>query len=394
VARLGAHRLVENRRQVEQWEREALRSLREGQVRPALTAYAAHGRLHLGDREELVGRMVNDSWTARAEGEAVMQASTWRDVLELNERARDRLVKAGELERGGLDVRGVAIGVGDQAIVLRNAPTLGVINGTLGIVTAVDRDRGDLILRTIEPDSRDVRLPASYWNAKGRRRLSLAYCRTIHKAHGATYRGESFTLAGDDTIHMEAVHVALSRGTRANTLYYAGEPPPHEDRAAAAVAEPEFERLVAAAGRSRAQAMALDLLDAPAPMTEAQVATLARRGVVPVSSLSQVQASLLSTRRRRAHAANRPRTNRECPAGPRRTDAVDVRLEVLETAARDGHRLSRAMAGELAALRSAQSAAARARQRERREAWIRQADPAANVPTAPVSRSSPRRIGL
>jgi len=76
VARLGAHRLLENRRQVEAWEREALGDLREGRVRPAMTAYAAHGRLHLGDREELVQTMVDDWWDARAGGEAVMQASS------------------------------------------------------------------------------------------------------------------------------------------------------------------------------------------------------------------------------------------------------------------------------------------------------------------------------
>jgi hypothetical protein len=67
-------------------------------------------------------RMVDDWWTARSEGKAVMQASTWRDVLELNEKARERLVAAGEVEREGLDVRGVKIGVGDQVIVLRNDP--------------------------------------------------------------------------------------------------------------------------------------------------------------------------------------------------------------------------------------------------------------------------------
>jgi hypothetical protein len=72
----------------------------------------------------------------------------------------------------------------------------------------------------------------------------LAYCRTIHKAQGSTYHGQSFTLAGDDTIHLEAVHVAMSRGTRANTLYYIGQPPPDEDHHAAEVAEPEFESLV------------------------------------------------------------------------------------------------------------------------------------------------------
>src|SRR5262249_52520745 len=110
---------------------------------------------------------------------------------------------------------------------------------------------------------------------------------------GATYRGESFTLAGDDTIHLEAVHVALSRGTRANTLYYAGEPPPDEDHHTAEGAEPAFEGLVAAAGRSRAQGMARGQLDHPPPMTEAQVATLARRGVAPERNLSWVQASVL-----------------------------------------------------------------------------------------------------
>ncbi len=158
-----------------------------------------------------------------------MQASNWRDVHELNERARERLVEAGQVERDGLDVRGVTIGIGDQVMVHRNSPALGVVNGTLGTVTAVDHQRGDLFVQTIEPEPQTVRLPAWFWKANGRRRLTLAYCRTIYKAQGATYRGESFTLAGDDTIHLEAVHVALSRGTEANHLYYMGEPPPDED---------------------------------------------------------------------------------------------------------------------------------------------------------------------
>jgi hypothetical protein len=41
AARLGAHRLPENRRQVERWERDALHDLREGRVRAAMTAYVA-----------------------------------------------------------------------------------------------------------------------------------------------------------------------------------------------------------------------------------------------------------------------------------------------------------------------------------------------------------------
>ena len=83
----------------------------------------------------------------------------------------------------------------DQVMVLRNSPGLGVINGTTGTVTAIDRQRGELLVQTAEAEPRSVRLPASFWNAKGRRRVVLAYCRTIHKAQGATYMGASFTLA-------------------------------------------------------------------------------------------------------------------------------------------------------------------------------------------------------
>jgi ATP-dependent exoDNAse (exonuclease V) alpha subunit len=150
--------------------------------------------------------------------------------------------------------------VGDQVMVLRNAPALGVINGTMATVTAIDRKRGDVVIRTAEAEPRTVRLPARFWKAKGTRRLVLSYCRTIHKAQGSTYRGSSFTLAGDDTIHLEATHVALSRATEANYLYYSGEPPPHEDHVCAEVEEPQFAGLVAAVKRSRAQVMALDLL--------------------------------------------------------------------------------------------------------------------------------------
>jgi conjugative relaxase-like TrwC/TraI family protein len=434
VARLGAHRLLENRRQVEQWERDALRHLRDGRVRPAMTAYAAHGQLHMGDHEDLVTIMVDDWWAARGKGEAVMQASRWSDVHELNERARGRLVEAGLVEREGLDVRGVTVGIGDQVMVLRNAWALGVINGTLGTVTAIDRDRGDLFVQTAELEPRVVRLPASFWNAKGRRRVVLAYCRTIHKAQGSTYRGASFTLAGDDTIHLEATHVALSRGTEANHLYYMGEPPPDEDHHAPEVVAPDFDRLVVAVERSHAQVMALDILQGlatgpggsdgsaghwtEAPMTEAQVATLARHGVVPERDLTWVQASLLIDDATGAppgkQAATWLRENGASPeeaaeiiqrggrdlhaqSGDRPANAVAVRLEVLEAASREGRGSSGGEGREQEALERSQVDAVRSRQRRRRQAWAQRgpgtdspAVAAAAANRAPLGRSPPR----
>ena len=424
VARMGAHRLLENRRQVERWECEALRDLRGGRVRAAMTAYAARGRLHIGDREGLIRSMVEDWWAARMSGEAVMQASGWRDVLELNERARERLVDAGLVERDGLDVRGVTVGVGDQVTVLRNAPPLGVINGTMGTVTAIDRERGDLFVQTIESEPQSVRLPAAFWNAKGRRPVALAYCRTIHRAQGSTCRGMSFTLASDDTIHLEAMHVALSRATQANHLYYMGEPPPDEDHHAVEVERAEFEGLVAAASRSRAQVMALDLLEGlaaspngggsdgrctEAPMTEAQVAILARRGVVPNGELTWVEASLhideatgapLGEKARTwllengasaeeaAEAIDRAEKGLRSARGDGGSDAAAVRLEVLDGEAGRGRRLSGGEAREREALRRREGETARDRQRQRRQAWARQSQSVENVSDAMKRRTA------
>jgi ATP-dependent exoDNAse (exonuclease V) alpha subunit len=128
-------------------------------------SYAARGRLHLGEREELMRQMVDDWWTARANGEAVMQASSWRDVVELNEWARERLDEAGVVEREGLEVGGVTVSVGDHMMVLRNAPALGIINGTMGTVTAIDRDNDEIVLEREGPAPDCAR-----------------YCRTIHIA--------------------------------------------------------------------------------------------------------------------------------------------------------------------------------------------------------------------
>ncbi|TMC03767.1 MAG: hypothetical protein E6J41_26575, partial [Chloroflexi bacterium] len=430
VARLGAHVLLENRRQVQPWEREALRNLRDGRVRQAMTAYAAHNRLHMGEHGDLLDRMVDDWWAARPQGEAVMQASRWADVLALNERARERMVGARLVEAEGLDVRGQTIGVGDQVMVLRNAPTLGVINGTWGTITDVDRERGDLVMRTAEAEPRTVRLPASFWSAKGRRRVVLAYCRTIHKAQGSTYRGSSFTLAGDDTIHFEATHVALSRATVANHLYYSGEPQPDEDHHSPEIAAPAFDGLVAAVERSRAQVMALDLLAgqigahggaapsvgaagqgirlAELPMTEKQVAVLARRDALPDRDLTWVQASLLIdtalgtprgtqatkwlrekgvSRENAANIIERAEQELRTPSQDAGSEAVEARLETLEAAAPR----SSGARSELAVLRRQGADSAADRMRRRRLAWAQQSRPA-DAPRAAAPENPSRKI--
>jgi len=144
-------------------------------------------------------------------------------------------------------------------------------------------------------------------------------------------------------------------------------------------------------------------------MTEAQVATLARHGVVPERDLTWVQASLLidgaigaprgrqATAWLRQHGASpdeaasiveRAEKDLRTPAQRRPADAVDVRLEVLDAAASGGRRLSGGEAMEREALRHWQASAARARLRQRRQAWAQRAP---ELDAAAAHRAAPGR---
>ena len=79
-----------------------------------------------------------------------------------------------------LVVTGRGFAVGDEILTSRNDYRLGVLNGTRGVITDIDYNRGELRINT---DGRDVVLPPSYV-ATGH--LTHAYAVTIHKAQGLT----------------------------------------------------------------------------------------------------------------------------------------------------------------------------------------------------------------
>ena len=153
--RLPAIELVENHRQRDVWQRDALDALRDGDPTGAVTTYDDHGALVVGrtadeTREQLVG----DWWQAVAEHgtEAVMVAASLRDIDDLNCRARILLDEAGELTGRPLEAAGREYRVGDRILCLRNHPRLGVLNGTRGTVTEVDR--GARVLTFVRDDTR------------------------------------------------------------------------------------------------------------------------------------------------------------------------------------------------------------------------------------------------
>ncbi len=211
--RLDASLLSVNRRQQEAWERDALADLRGGNTDTAFDAYVRHGRVKTGapgaDPRE---QMVDDWYTARGAGSAVMLGSTRAEVDGLNRLARIRLQTDGTISADQVTLAGVSFADGDLVVALRNDRRLGVLNGTRCVVEHIDLDKKVIRCRT--DDHNMVALPFEY--AAGGH-LGHGYAMTVHKAQGATY-DHCLVLAGDQ-LTTEAAYTALSRGRTANTLY-------------------------------------------------------------------------------------------------------------------------------------------------------------------------------
>ena len=142
AGRLGSAELTGVRRQREEWDRKALNALRAGDVKTWADEYREQGRV-VGAPDPASSRaaLVGDWWRASKElpdKTSVMIALRRVDVADLNERARGCMRAAGRLGDEELAVAGATFASGDRVVAQRNDRRLGVTNGTLATVTAVD----------------------------------------------------------------------------------------------------------------------------------------------------------------------------------------------------------------------------------------------------------------
>ncbi|WP_025620716.1 MobF family relaxase, partial [Salinispora cortesiana] len=144
----AAHALVaglelsENRRQVDTDERAALALWRDDQRRAALRAWNSSGRLHVTATPEQAREAIVAEWAqARTRwddphdriAQLLLLAHRNVDVDDLNDRARQARVSAGELGTGHTwqlaDGRTLTLAVGDQVLARTNNRDAGVLNG-------------------------------------------------------------------------------------------------------------------------------------------------------------------------------------------------------------------------------------------------------------------------
>jgi conjugative relaxase-like TrwC/TraI family protein len=246
--------LNENRRQREEWEREAIADLRRGRTTQALAAYQQHQRVVVAPTAiDVRNRMAADWYAATVAGDAaVLIAERRYDVADLNRRARRHLARAGGLTGPTLDVGAYSFQAGDRVMCLRNNRRLGVQNGTLGTVERVHTAERAVDIRS--DDGRLLHLPQQYLDAD---HLTYGYARTIHKTQGLSV--DRCLILASDTLDHQAGYTALSRGRAENRIYLVAQPEADPDAHFAPRERPEaLDQLAAGLRTDCGQQLALD----------------------------------------------------------------------------------------------------------------------------------------
>jgi conjugative relaxase-like TrwC/TraI family protein len=274
--RLGASELVENRRQQQAWEREALELVRSGLVEEAVAAYQAHDRVVAADSKPAATlALLTDWWTAWQEAdhdpasEVIVLAARRAEVDRLNSACQELLAARGRLDPERLEVEDRQLRVGDRVVCGHNAiAELGVANGSRGVVTALDPHAHTLTLRLDGPDGREVTLPRSYLDGRGRgernRRVDLAYATTGHRAQGLTRGRALVRLTGTEDVNW--LYVQLSRARQDTRLYAVVGPEPHgaDDLDLPDREQPDaYLQLAQALARAGGQTLAIDTPSRP-----------------------------------------------------------------------------------------------------------------------------------
>lgn len=204
------------RRQREGWQREATRQLATGRTAEALDSYRKRGMVHVAQSRDTARGDLIESWdrdrSAAPDKTRMILTHTNNEVRALNDLARAKLREAREL---GQDVeieaeRGKRLfAAGDRVMFLKNERSLGIKNGSLGVIESVTEH------------AMQVRLDAGRsvtFDLKDYAHLDHGYAATVHKAQGVTV--DRVHVLATPGIDRHAAYVALSRHRDHVQLHY------------------------------------------------------------------------------------------------------------------------------------------------------------------------------
>lgn len=229
---IGYAELSEIRRQKIDWQRAASVSFATHKTSEALASYRDHGDIHFAShRDEARAAIVRDYLADREQhpdGTRVAMAHRRADVRALNAAIRASLQDSHQLGRGEEGGEFTfqtndgprSFAPGDRVVFLENSRELGVKNGMLGEVKAIERNalhiRLDGTGAEASAEARLITVPINDYQA-----IDHGYATTIHKNQGATV-DRAFVLASG-TMDRHLIYVAMTRHRDGVGLYVDAE---------------------------------------------------------------------------------------------------------------------------------------------------------------------------
>ncbi|WP_085032524.1 Ti-type conjugative transfer relaxase TraA [Ensifer aridi] len=215
--RIGYAELETIYRQREQWMRDASLDLARGDIRKAVDAYTAQGRMiGLRLKDEAVDTLIAD-WSRDYDPAktTLILAHLRRDVRMLNEMARAELVERAIIGEGfafRTEDGHRNFAPGDQIVFLKNEGSLGVKNGMLGKVVEAAQER--IVAEIGEGEHRrEVIVEQRFYN-----NLDHGYATTIHKSQGATV--DRVKVLASLSLDRHLTYVAMTRHREDLRVYY------------------------------------------------------------------------------------------------------------------------------------------------------------------------------
>ncbi len=228
--RVGAAEITEVFRQHETWQRQATKDLARGNTAEALATYGRAGMVRAHATDEAARAALIADWQKariRAPGESqIILAHSRDEVRALNEAARAARRAAGELGEDRLlptELGMRQFATGDRVYFLRNERGLGVKNGTLGTVMAIEGE-GEAARLTVrldreDPKTGDQKLVA--FRLSEYADLDHGYAATVHKSQSVTV-DRTYVLATPG-MDRHLAYVALSRHRQSVALHWSKE---------------------------------------------------------------------------------------------------------------------------------------------------------------------------
>jgi conjugative relaxase-like TrwC/TraI family protein len=209
----------------QEWMRDAIHELAEGDAKTALQKFDERGHLQLTADAPQTMQTLIAAWAKDKNSlqDKAIIAGLRADVKQLNQLARSSMMEQGsisldeavivevELRDGTKEERELA--KNDRIVFTKNEKELGVLNGMMGTVKALHHDRMVVHLDDANANGETaVLIPFSFSF------FDHGYCITNHKAQGRTVESAHVYLNGS-MLDREWAYVAASRSRHATTLY-------------------------------------------------------------------------------------------------------------------------------------------------------------------------------